>query len=50
MVGPKREVKTGGWRKLCHEELHDLSCLPDVFRVIKSKRLRWAGHVACVRK
>jgi hypothetical protein len=36
---------TREWRKL-HEVLHDLYCLPNIMRVIKSRRMRWAGHVA----
>jgi len=39
---------TGKWRKLHSEELHDLYCSPDISRVIKSRRMRWAGHVACM--
>jgi hypothetical protein len=37
---------TGGWRKLHNEELHNLYSSPSIIRIIKSKRLRWAGHVA----
>ena len=44
--GPKRDGVTGEWRKLHNEELNDLYCLPIVVRVIKSRRMRWAGHVA----
>ena len=36
----------GGWRKLHNEELNDLYCLNNIFRVIKSRRMQWAGHVA----
>jgi hypothetical protein len=39
------EIK-GGWRKLHNEELHNLYSLPDIIRIIKSKRIRWTGHVA----
>lgn len=46
MFGPKREIVVGGWRKLHHEQLHNLHCSPNVIRVIKSKRMKWAGHVA----
>jgi hypothetical protein len=37
---------TGGWRKLCIEELHNLYSSPSIISVTKSKRIRWAGHVA----
>jgi hypothetical protein len=35
----------GGWRKLHNEELHNLYCSPSIIRIIKSRRVRWAGHV-----
>jgi hypothetical protein len=38
----------GGWRKLHNEELHNLYSLPSIIRMIKSRRMRWAGHVACI--
>ena len=44
--GPKRDGVTGEWRKLHNEELNDLYCSPNIVRVIKSRRMRWAGHVA----
>jgi hypothetical protein len=44
--GPKRDELTGEWRKLHKEELNDLYCSPNVVRVMKSKRMIWAGHVA----
>ena len=44
--GSKRDEVTGEWRKLHNEELNDLYSSPYIFRVIKSRRLRWAGHVA----
>jgi hypothetical protein len=42
---PKRDEVTGEWRKRHNEELHDLYCSPNIVRVIKSRRMRWAGHV-----
>jgi len=44
--GPKRDEVTGEWRKLHNEELNDLYCSPNIVRVIKSRRMRWAEHVA----
>ena len=46
VFGPKRVEVTGKWRKLHKEELSDLYSLPNIVRVIKSRRMRWAGHVA----
>jgi hypothetical protein len=46
IFGPKRDEVTGEWRKLHNEELSDRYCLPTNVRVIKSRRMRWAGHVA----
>ena len=46
IFGPKRDGVTGEWRKLHNEELNDLCSSPNIVRVIKSRRLRWAGHVA----
>jgi hypothetical protein len=47
IFGPKRDEVTGEWRKLHNEEeLHNLYSSPDIFRKIKSKRMRWEGHVA----
>jgi hypothetical protein len=46
--GPKREEETGGWRKLHNEELHKLYSSPSIIRMMKSRRLGWAGHVACM--
>ena len=44
--GSKRDEVTGKWRKLHNEELSDLYSLPNIVRVVKSRRMRWAGHVA----
>jgi hypothetical protein len=44
IFGPKRDEVTGDWRKLHNEELHNLYSSPN--RMIKSRRMRWAGHVA----
>jgi hypothetical protein len=46
IFGPKRDVVTGGWRKLHNEELHNLYRSPSIIRIIKSRRMRWAGQVA----
>jgi hypothetical protein len=45
VFGPKRDEVTGEWRKLHNEELSDLYSLPNIARVVKSRRMRWAGHV-----
>jgi len=50
IFGPKRDEVTGEWRKLHNEELNDLYCPPNIVRVIKSRRMRWVGHVACMRR
>jgi hypothetical protein len=44
--GPKRDEVTGEWGQLHNEELNGLYSLPNIVRVIKSQRIRWAGHVA----
>jgi hypothetical protein len=46
IFGPKRDEATGEWRRLHNEELNDLHSSPNIVRVIKSRRMRWAGHVA----
>jgi len=48
IFGPRREEVTGEWRRLHNEELNDLYSSPNIVRVIKSRRMRWAGHVARV--
>jgi hypothetical protein len=45
MFGPKRDEVTGEWRKLHSEELHDMYSSPSIIRIIKARRMRWAGHV-----
>jgi hypothetical protein len=44
IFGPRRDEVTGNWRKLHNEELHNLYSLPNIIRMIKSRRTRWAGH------
>jgi hypothetical protein len=46
IFGPKRDEVTGDWRKLHNEELHNLYSSPNIIGMIKSRRMRWAGHVA----
>jgi len=46
IFGSKRDEVTGEWRKIHSEELNDLYCSPNIVRVIKSRRMKWAGHVA----
>jgi hypothetical protein len=48
IFGPKRDEVTGGWRKLQNEELHGLYFSPSIITVIKARRMRWAGYVACM--
>ena len=46
IFGPRRDEVKGEWRKLHNDELNDLYCSPRIVRVIKSRRMRWDGHVA----
>ena len=46
IFGPRRDEATGEWRRLHNEELNDFYSSPNILRVIKSRRMRWAGHVA----
>jgi hypothetical protein len=50
IFGPKRDEVTGDWRKLHNEELHNLHSSPNIIRMIKSRRMRWAGHAARLRE
>jgi hypothetical protein len=46
IIGPKRDGVTGGWRKLYKKQLHNFYSSPSIIKIIKSRRMRWAGHVA----
>jgi len=48
IFGPRRDVVTGEWRRLHNEELNDLYSSLNIMQVLKSIRMRWAGHVACM--
>jgi hypothetical protein len=50
IFGPKKDDMTGKWRTLHNEELHDLYPSPSIIRIMKSRRMRWAGHVARMRE
>jgi len=47
IFGHKRDKVRGEWRRLINEEINDLYCSPNMIQLIKSRRMRWAGHVAC---
>jgi hypothetical protein len=49
IFGPERGVVTGEWRELHNEELRDLYSSPSIIRIIKSRRISWAGHVTRIR-
>jgi hypothetical protein len=46
IFGPKRNEVAGEWRRVYNEELYDLCCTTNIFRAIKSRKVRWTGHVA----
>jgi hypothetical protein len=46
IFGPERDEVTGDWRKLHKKELHNLYSSPNIIRIIRLRRVRWAGHVA----
>jgi hypothetical protein len=46
IFGQKRDEVMGEWRKLHNKELHDLYSSPSIIRIIKSRRMRWTGHIA----
>ena len=48
IFGPRRDEVTGEWRRLCNKALNDVYSSPIIVRVIKLRRMRWAGHVACM--
>ena len=48
IFGPRRDEVMGDWRRLHNEEINVLYSSPNIVRVIKSRRMRWAGHVACM--
>jgi hypothetical protein len=50
IFGPMRAEVMGSWRRLCNEELHNINISPNISRAFKSRRMRWAGHVACMGK
>jgi hypothetical protein len=50
IFGPKKDETAGDWRKLHNEERHNLYCSPNIIRMIKSRKMRWSGHVTCMRR
>jgi hypothetical protein len=46
IFGPKREERTGSWRRLLNEKLHNLYSLLNIIKVVQSSRIRWEGHIA----
>jgi hypothetical protein len=48
IFGPKRDEVTGDWRMLHSEELYNLYSSPNIIMQLKSRRMRWVGHVACM--
>jgi hypothetical protein len=50
IFGPMRDEVTGEWRKLHNKEVRDLYSSPSIIRIIKARRMRWAGHVARMRE
>jgi hypothetical protein len=50
IFGTMRDEVIGGWRKLHNEELHNLYSSPSIIRMMKSGRMKWVGHVACMGK
>jgi hypothetical protein len=50
VFGPNRVEMVGGWKVFCVEELHNMYASPSIIRVIKSRRMRWGGHITCTRE
>jgi hypothetical protein len=50
IYGPNRDEVTGDWRKLHNEDLHNLYSSPSIIIMMKSRRMRWAGHIARIKK